>query len=66
MEHDVNKWVICFHKESFSLELEEDTTDTWGEGGENASVQEVPAEIINCGCGSNEEEGLMLQVFIFI
>ncbi|XP_066973629.1 titin homolog isoform X2 [Macrobrachium rosenbergii] len=48
-------------EENINLDVEEDTTDTWGEGTENASVQEVPAEIINCGCGSTEEEGLMLQ-----
>ncbi|XP_068218788.1 PHD finger protein 20-like protein 1 isoform X2 [Palaemon carinicauda] len=48
-------------EENVNLDVEEDTTDTWGEGTENASVQEVPAEIINCGCGSTEEEGLMLQ-----
>ncbi|XP_069942887.1 serine-rich adhesin for platelets-like isoform X3 [Cherax quadricarinatus] len=48
-------------EESSALEVEEDTTDTWAEGAENASVQETSAEIINCGCGSTEEEGLMLQ-----
>ncbi|XP_037801206.1 uncharacterized protein LOC119596129 isoform X3 [Penaeus monodon] len=47
--------------ESSGIEVEEDTTDTWVDGGESASVQEAPAEIINCGCGSAEEEGLMLQ-----
>ncbi|XP_071538942.1 uncharacterized protein [Panulirus ornatus] len=44
-----------------NLEVEEDTTDTWAEGAENSCVQESSAEIINCGCGSTEEEGLMLQ-----
>ncbi|XP_042226418.1 uncharacterized protein LOC121869233 isoform X2 [Homarus americanus] len=48
-------------EEPTNLEVEEDTTDTWVEGAENVSVQETSAEIINCGCGSTEEEGLMLQ-----
>nr|XP_045620877.1 uncharacterized protein LOC123772060 isoform X3 [Procambarus clarkii] len=54
------KKVHC-SEETSNLEVEEDTTDTWAEGAENASVQETSAEIINCGCGSTEEEGLMLQ-----
>ncbi|KAK7078720.1 hypothetical protein SK128_024868 [Halocaridina rubra] len=49
-------------EENSALDVaEEDTTDTWCEGAESVSVPEAPAEIINCGCGSTEEEGLMLQ-----
>lgn len=57
--------MTIFTAESSGIEVEEDTTDTWVDGGESASVQEAPAEIINCGCGSAEEEGLMLQVSLF-
>lgn len=32
------------------------------EGTESVPTSEPSAEIINCGCGSTEEEGLMLQV----
>ncbi|XP_076056015.1 uncharacterized protein LOC143034036 isoform X2 [Oratosquilla oratoria] len=48
-------------KPESGLEVEEDTGDTWAEGAESVTATEVPAEIINCGCGSSEEEGLMLQ-----
>ncbi|KAG0728993.1 PHD finger protein 20-like protein 1 [Chionoecetes opilio] len=48
-------------EETPSLEGEEDTGDAWVEGTEGAAVAENTAEIINCGCGSTEEEGLMLQ-----
>lgn len=52
--------------EPSNIEVEEDTTDTWAEGTENTCVQEASAEIINCGCGSTEEEGLMLQVCFYL
>lgn len=44
------------------IEAEEDTGDAWVEGTEGVPASETTAEIINCGCGSTEEEGLMLQV----
>lgn len=43
------------------IEAEEDTGDAWVEGTEGVPASETTAEIINCGCGSTEEEGLMLQ-----
>lgn len=49
-------------KETPSIETEEDTGDAWVEGTEGVPASETSAEIINCGCGSTEEEGLMLQV----
>ncbi|XP_063869761.1 PHD finger protein 20-like isoform X14 [Scylla paramamosain] len=47
--------------EAPSIEAEEDTGDAWAEGTEGVPTSETSAEIINCGCGSTEEEGLMLQ-----
>uniref|UniRef100_A0A0P4VWL4 MBD domain-containing protein n=1 Tax=Scylla olivacea TaxID=85551 RepID=A0A0P4VWL4_SCYOL len=48
-------------EEAPSIEAEEDTGDAWAEGTEGVPTSETSAEIINCGCGSTEEEGLMLQ-----
>ncbi|XP_050716906.1 uncharacterized protein LOC126998812 isoform X7 [Eriocheir sinensis] len=47
--------------EAPSIDAEEDTGDAWVEGTESVPTSEPSAEIINCGCGSTEEEGLMLQ-----
>ena len=48
-------------------EIENDTgQDTWSEVQQAAVAVESSTEVINCGCASTEEEGLMLLVFKYI